>query len=97
MHPELLDELLPQFLKEITIEFNKLLSSFNIGNHEKVMEVAHKIRGTAQVFGAFEIEENAERIEKILAGNKRDSLLQSIEDLRNNIKKINQEIETGTK
>lgn len=86
---EILEELLPQFIIEITNEFEKLLENFNSNNHQNVREIAHKIRGTTKVYGAFEIEKSAEQIEHFFLENNEDSLLESIEGMRKNIKRIN--------
>ena len=88
---ELVEELLPQFLSEMSSDFKNLLESFNRNNHTVVREVAHRMRGTAKVFGAFRIEKLAETVELRVVTEGQPFLLESIEELRTNIKIINQE------
>ena len=88
---DLLAELLPDFLKEITDEFENLLVYFNTGNLVKVKDIAHKIKGTSQTFGAFKVEEYAGQIERIIFENNGKSLKVPIDKLSINLKKINQE------
>lgn len=88
---ELIEELLPDFLSELTVEFENLLAHFNAGNQIQIKNTIHKIRGTAQVFGAFKIEQNAKEIEHVITEKNDFFLLEAIEKMRINIKQMNQE------
>lgn len=94
---DLVDELLPQFLDEMSSEFQDLLDSFNRNDLENVKSIAHRMRGTAQVFGAYCIEENAEQIENFIIEDEGITLLEYIEELKLTVKKINQEFEDAIK
>ncbi|MBL4708034.1 MAG: hypothetical protein JKY48_06305 [Flavobacteriales bacterium] len=91
---EIVNELFPEFLKELSLESDKLLESFNLNDLVKVKEIAHKIIGVTQTFGAHHVKRNANNIIVIIDKNNGISLIEEIEDLRigiRELKKVNDE------
>lgn len=85
---EIVQELLPQFLQEINQEFEKLLQSFNLNDLNAVYEIAHKIKGATQSFGAHYIERNTKHILQMLEAKNTTHLIEAIENLRIEINQL---------
>ena len=79
---DIVDELLPEFIEEITEEFGNLLESFNLGNLSEVQKFAHKIKGVSECYGAHHVESSAKAIEESINANPHLLIIEKIESLR---------------